>query len=284
MTKNKLQERINRLGHPQRFSAPKSDSSESFKDAFVVAFVIFLILGFIASVLIFAEGDLGQAIEIVVCLLLIVTLISLPDGLICLGIGLGCGVVGGLIFGILAASKKHSKYIAKMNDYNKAVANDKKRVETEKTQILYLQKQQADIDEKITEIESVMKRFYALNVIYPKYRSFVPIITFYEYFESGRHTNLVDAYNKYEDELLHNTIIEKLDIVISKLDQIKQNQIALYDVIMESNSIAERLCQQTDSLLASNKAIEKNTAVAAYNAKIAADNSTINAYINICRF
>ena len=280
-TYNQLQYRIDRLGNPRNFNYPQRNVS--LKRPFIVGAVLFFILGFFISLFILAKGDFSRAVEIFFCLILVVTLISLPDGLICLGVGIGSGIAGGILFGILAFMKEDSIYKEEVKKYNKALADDKKRVQRELKQIEFLKKQQEELREKYNDVEKVMEKFYALNVVYPKYRDLIPIVTFYEYFESGRHTTLTDAYNKYEDELLHKTIIQKLDVVISQLEQIKRNQAALYEVIMESISIAERICSQSDELIASNKIIEQNTALAAYNAKIAADNSTINAYINVCR-
>ncbi len=283
-TKNRLQDKINGLGHRKTFKSPVSDTSESFKFWFIAAFIVIFIIGVIISSFV-CNSDSGDGFFANLLSFVTVVLIFFNEELLVgLGITLACAVGGGFIIGMIAAFISASNYRAALKTYNKSIANDKKRVEWEKRQIPYLQSQQAELDEKIAEVEAVLKEFYALNVVYPKYRSLIPIITFYEYFESGRHTNLADAYNKYEDELLHKTIISKLDVVISKLEQIRQNQVALYDAILESNSIAERICQKSDEIMASNKAIERNSAVAAYNAKVAADNSAITAYINLCRF
>lgn len=279
-TKNQLQNRINRLGFYQEFTAPKSDSFESFKMFFIIAFVIVLLVGFVIAAAVSNDGDIFANLLSIITVVLVFFNTEL---LINAGIALGCAVGAGLAVGIFAACISNSTYREKCRNYKKAIEDDKKRVAKEQRQIGFLQAQQAELDLKIAEVESVMSDFYSLNIIYPKYRNLIPIVTLYEYFESGRHTTLSDAYNKYEDELLHKTIIEKLDVVISKLEQIRQNQNALYEAILESNSIAERICQQSDTLIASNKMIEKNTALAAYNSKIAADNSTINAYINISR-
>lgn len=177
---------------------------------------------------------------------------------------------------IFFESLSHKKEIKK---YNNLIYNDKLRVENEKKQICFLEREKKALEQKIIEVENTLSQLYSLNIIYPKYRNLIPIVTLYEYFDSGRHTNLADAYNKYEDELLHKHIIEKLDVVISRLEQIRQNQIALYEVIQESNYISEQIYRQSENILASNQAIEHYSAVAAYNSKVAADNTAISAYI-----
>ncbi len=279
-TKNQLQNRINRLGFRQEFSAPTSDSAAAFIAFGWKTFLIVLPIGLIVAAIVSNNGDIFANLLSIITIVLIFFNTEL---LINAGIALGCAIAAGTLVGAVAAFFSSFEHKKRCQEYRKAVAADNKRVENEQQQIGFLQTQQAEIDRKIAEIESVMSDFYSLNIIYPKYRNLIPIVTLYEYFESGRHTTLSDAYNKYEDELLHKTIIEKLDVVISRLEQIRQNQNALYEAILESNSIAERICQQSDTLIASNKMIEKNTALAAYHSKIAADNSTINAYINISR-
>ncbi len=282
-TYNRFQDRINCLGHYNTFSKPVSKATNKFISAFKKGFLLIFVIGLIICVLTCNNSSWDGWLANILSIVTVILLFFNEDLLIGVGITLACSVVGGILLGAVAFLNEKKNFRLQLSKYNKNIANDKKRVEREKQQIEFLKKQQKQLHEKYNEIENVMKNFYALDIIYPKYRSLIPIVTFCEYFESGRHTNLADAYNKYEDELRHDTIIEKLDIVISQLEQIRQNQAALYEAILESNSIAQRICQQSDELIASNKIIEQNTALAAYNAKIAADNSTISAYINVCK-
>lgn len=172
-------------------------------------------------------------------------------------------------------------------EHSKIIDADKERVKQEKQQIIELRKQQDDLRTQISDISGVLENLYALNVIYPKYREMVPIITMWEYLDSGRCTDLAGAngaYNLYESETRQNIIISNLNQAVSMLAQIRDNQYALYEAIEESNIIAERMCYQNDSLLSLNESIKSNSEIAAYNSKIAADNSSVSAYIDFCKF
>lgn len=91
--------------------------------------------------------------------------------------------------------------------------------------------------------------YYNLGYIYPKYQGLVPVSTIYEYLDSGRCSSLTGAhgaYNLYESELRQNLIIEKLDDVLVKLDEIAYNQKLLSDAIAESNRLISSLCTSVD--------------------------------------
>ena len=87
-------------------------------------------------------------------------------------------------------------------------------------------------------LQTTLNNLYAKNIVYSKYRNLVAIATIYEYFESGRCTELEGpngAYNLYESELRSNIIICSLSKIISDLGQIKNGQYALYEQINRSN-------------------------------------------------
>ena len=91
---------------------------------------------------------------------------------------------------------------------------------------------------------SLLHNLYSLGIIGEKYQNLVAISSFYEYFEYGRCDSLsgpYGAYNKYEDELYKKIIIGKLDDIISKLDEIRNNQIMLYHVIEDSRTQTTKL-------------------------------------------
>ncbi len=197
------------------------------------------------------------------------------------------GIISLFVSSIVSGVNYYIKADHLYNEYVENIAQDKERVKYEKQQIIELRKQQDDLRDQISDISGVLKNLYALNVIYPKYREMVPIITMWEYLDSGRCTDLAGAngaYNLYESETRQNIIISNLNQAVSMLAQIRDNQFALYEAIEESNAIAERMCYQNESLLSSSKSIEHNSEVAAYNAKFAADNASVSAYIDFCKF
>lgn len=92
--------------------------------------------------------------------------------------------------------------------------------------------------------KKVLNNYYSLNVIYPSYRSIVPMAMFVQYIRSGRCDKLEGhegAYNLYESEIRQNIIITKLDVIISKLDQIAASQYDLQQTILQSNREIMRL-------------------------------------------
>lgn len=95
-----------------------------------------------------------------------------------------------------------------------------------------------ELKNSLQEEKETLEKLYGLNVIYPKYRSIIPLGSFIDYFASGR-CNSFDgadgAYNLYENELRLDKISDKLDTIIEKLDEIKRNQTAMYYAISEVN-------------------------------------------------
>ena len=105
------------------------------------------------------------------------------------------------------------------------------------------------------------------------HKNFVAISSFYEYFASGRCSTLGEAYNKYEEELRLNLIITELDIIITKLEQIKNNQFMLYDAINKSNDTNKKILSTMKSIGNQNDDIMRNATITAYNSSITAQNT-----------
>ena len=82
----------------------------------------------------------------------------------------------------------------KTREYNKQVETDNNYITQQNIKNKDLSGKQADIlsrelskvGELYNNIRDTLNQLYSLNIIYPKYRNFVAISSFYEYFESGR--------------------------------------------------------------------------------------------------
>ena len=123
------------------------------------------------------------------------------------------------------AEKEHS---------NKMQVYAQRRAEYNRETNAQLQK----FDEVKATLQTSLTKLYSQNIVYAKYRNLVAIATIYEYFDSGRCTELEGpngAYNMYEGELRSNIIICSLSQIISDLGQIKNGQYALYEQIRRSN-------------------------------------------------
>lgn len=100
-----------------------------------------------------------------------------------------------------------------------------------------------------------LKKCYAENIIPEKYRNIVPVCMFYDYILNGRtyslkrNPNAFDegAINMYEDELFRNIIKDKLDIIINKLDDLREGQKVLCRVIEEGNRQTHKLLNDINS-------------------------------------
>lgn len=265
-TIDRLQSKINSLGIKNTFAKPESQKGD-FSKAFLTTLILCVLFSFlIAIVRMGIHDDDSYFIETMV-----------------IG-GIWVSIPLALISGAFSYSKKNKK---REKAYLQLIDDDNARVETEKKQILSLKEQQNELRTEVNKVENLIEKLYSANVIYPKYRELVPIVTMWEYIDSGRCTELLGAngaYNLYESESRQDIIISNLTQALSMLAQIRDNQYALYEAIQESNDIAERVYRQSERLIASNKNIERNSEIMSYNAKIAAQNSTISAYIDFCKF
>lgn len=168
----------------------------------------------------------------------------------------------------------------------------------EKAKNAWIEAEIARCDELLRDSYKTLNELYSYNVIFAKYRDFVSVSTFYEYLCSGRCASLEGvngAYNLYENEIRLNAIINKLDIVIESLDQIKANQFTIYSAIQQTNQqlsslnikmskAVSELSNMHSTIKESAKdmttyikdmttymeQIEKNTAVSAYNSEVTA--------------
>lgn len=122
-------------------------------------------------------------------------------------------------------------------------------------------------NEEIKECENLLMNLYrakkqleSFNIVFPKYLDMVALASIYEYLIAGRCSKLEGpdgAYNLFENELRQNIIISKLDVVIDKLEEIKQNQFMIYQALSEINSNLEMLNSKMDDAIDSLENIEK---------------------------
>ena len=191
-------------------------------------------------------------------------------------------VWGGLIhylYDFIFTRPKEKQYNeTAMQQYNLALQSDQARIAGENVQKQIIQSRIDNIEYQKNQTRSALDKLYAVEIVYPKYHALVPIVMFCEYLESGRCEGLEGhegAYNIYENELRQNIIIAKLDVVVNQLEQIKQNQYMLADAIERGNHQIEKLCNATMESAARLENIQKNQAINAENARIAANNTYV---------
>ena len=188
------------------------------------------------------------------------------------GLRIGCvvGIIGGILLTLLCNQDEKSNisaYKEKENARQSAVKIAQNKYEIclqdfHKCEQLYQQTM------------NILQQYYSLNIIYPKYRGLVPMCTISEYLDSGRCSTLTGhegAYNLYESELRMNIIIGKLDDIIYRLDNIRDQQYSLYRAITDSNSKIDNMCAILDET-------RQSAALSQYYSGVSAANTTYLAW------
>ncbi|MBQ8057309.1 MAG: hypothetical protein IJ275_03110 [Ruminococcus sp.] len=132
----------------------------------------------------------------------------------------------------------------------------------------------------IKETRELLNNYYSMGIVYHKYQNLTAIASFNEYLKSGRCTTLVGhegAYNIFEEEIRLDRILTKLDIIIEKLEQIKQNQYMLYVAIKDAQNTSENILRELKTIKNQNVDILNQAGVIAENSYITACNSQITA-------
>ena len=183
------------------------------------------------------------------------------------------------------------KLKAKKQEYNRECEKIDKE---NNNQLVIYQGQKDIIDGRIVNVnndledtEKTLKKYYDLDVIYPKYRNLVAITTFIEYLESGRCKSLygyTGCYNVYEQELRQNTIIGKLDQVLVKLDEIKKAQYATFMAIQMSNAIQSAFVNTCNDMLNEQRRANATLEAQAQDTKIIKRNNEIISTISTLNY
>ena len=164
-------------------------------------------------------------------------------------------------------------------DYNKYL-NDETTNSPYSSKIKSIDYEQQYIVDCIEKNLQLQSKLYSYNIIYGKYRNYIAMASFIDYFLSGRCNSLEGsngAYNLYEQESRADIVINKLDVIIDSLEKIKENQYYIYN---ELNNINNSLNVINYQLLVNNllqtvqiselSQIIDNTEEIAYNTKVTA--------------
>ncbi len=277
-TLNELHNKSKNLGIKKNFSIPnRKHSSPEFKEcisgAMTIVGIITAIIAAIVCIIDMKKAHYG-IFELFFAIIggFFIVIIS----------GIIVGIIGGLIFGSIIAlvqakieqNKYNADYSSEINHYEKNKLADDIRVKNELSQKDYLIKQQRLLADQLLKSNANLKKLYDYNIIAQKYRSFVPVCMFYEYFKNKRtyslernpNTNDEGAYNMFEKESRDRVIIEKLDIAIDKLSEISENQHILYESINQANNKISSLSRQINAASKSiTSSINNQTAIEVYN-------------------
>lgn len=121
--------------------------------------------------------------------------------------------------------------------------------------------------------ENALTQLYNLNILADKYHDLVPVSMICEYLELGRCYELQGhegAYNIYENERRLNIIITQLEDIRSKLDEIRENQYALYEIMSQANNTLARIERTNNKILSTTQTIKRNSELIEFNTRAAA--------------
>ncbi|MGN1157263.1 MAG: hypothetical protein ACI4TK_13900 [Agathobacter sp.] len=141
----------------------------------------------------------------------------------------------------ISSQKRYNKdrYKKELARYRETLEQDRQRVNQELTVKNDLNCQVQQVQQTKSNTLHSLNQLYSLNIIHPKYRNFVAISSFYDYFDTGRCTSLTGpggAYDTFEYEKRFGIIITQLDSINQKLDDIIDNQQCICDLLREANS------------------------------------------------
>ncbi len=216
------------------------------------------------------------------------SMVAMPESLILIIFGL---IVVALSIWMIKVGADRIRYIKEHNN-NEAIAfwkrTEKIKSENAENEKRYYQnhaewqKLREEIDKKLEmphqQSLDIREKFYALDVIYPKYQNLPALTSIYEYFITGRCEELIGphgAYNMYEDEMRKDTVISQLNTVIANLEQIKQNQYMLYQQVKAIQNTASEIGNELAQIRGYTAALTELSAMNAYYNAVSARNSRI---------
>lgn len=301
--------KIKGLGIANRYTKP-TYSDLKFKDLFYVSWrhpfenSIFVILGAIATFTITTISffcnplnvvprmkwvlDLVGLIEnvpflfslVLFPIIVIVGLLSLflPD---ILKYFLPCVVLSNILDHI-QAKKSYAKNLA---EYDESVHKDAQRVQKELALKQVFQSQLQEVQQKRAATTSALTALYDIGVIHPKYRhNIVAISSFYDYFDTGRcfaFSGPGGAYGTYEQDLRFRRLETKLDVIITRLDEIIDNQRMLSDLMRDANNTLSRIERSNRKMMGSMSRIERNSEITAYNTRCTRESAAVLEHIAV---
>ncbi len=254
---NRLQNKINSLGHSKNIRTVPNQVVWTYGVVLIVAVIFLLILFFSLS----RYGTIAQVIMIFIMVAIFPSLFKV---------------------GVKFFASKNARDVR-----NGQIVLDEQRVAREKFQITQLQQQQQDIKRRLNESDALLQRVYAVNIINPSYRNMKAVTTILEYYQTGMCTQLggpFGAYSKYSLESKLGDIDTKLEIVHRDLEQIKYSHRKLHDALSTTNALLDRICDQNEDLLATNRQIAENTELIAYNTNAIRTNTAVSAYVDVMTY
>lgn len=276
---NSLSKKISPLGHPKNYEKPVWEpwkfDSESFGDSLYTAVGLsvpgYLIIVLI-SLLLYAVNVTHVFKAMATWDFIVFTFLWYVR------IAVACIIVYNIWHNISGKKANKVQYKQAVANYNIAVKNDNLRVQRELDLKNYLSGQLQQVTRVRNETQNALQKIYSLGIIHPKYRNFVAVSSFYDYFDTGRCNSLTGpggAYATYEEDLRFKRIEMRLDTIISKLDEIIANQFFICDLMQKSNAALSRIERQNNQMIKSMRRIEEDSEITAYNTRCTMQNTAV---------
>jgi cell division protein FtsB len=237
------QDRISRLGHHKKIEAPvkKKPKAKGTSPPVLILGGILIIGNIIAFIVVSVLGWMHETVTDAIWTMIGMVLFLAAIDVVAIII---LTIINCILIGIWSKLQSEDDYRADLSEYEKQVDAEKTRMREENRLKQYLELELDNLQTQRSNSISNLAQIYDKDVIAPKYRSFAMVSSLYEYICVGRCTSLEGAdgaYNILEREILFNHIISKLDMIISRLDQIKGNQYMLYTAIRQANQKLDQL-------------------------------------------
>lgn len=174
------------------------------------------------------------------------------------------------------------KYEKDLLQYNTAVKKDERRVKNELVLREKIVEQWQQVKLEWDKTKKALDAIYEVGVIHPKYHNLVAVTSFLDYFDTGRCLTLTGpggAYATYEEDLRFKRIETRLDVVISKLDEIVANQQYMAELMREANDTLSRIEESNNSMMKDVKKIKDNSELTAYNTQCSAQSDNVMEHI-----
>lgn len=169
-------------------------------------------------------------------------------------------------------------YEEDLDDYYRAVQADEERVERELAMRQQIQNQIGQVQFQQKKTSTALEALYDLEIIHPKYRhNMVAIASFYDYFDTGICSTLTGphgAYSRYEEDLRFQRIYSRLDVIISKLDELIETQRTIAQLLEQANDTLSHISRTNNRMMQKMSRIEENSDLTAYNTQCAARSSS----------
>lgn len=267
-TRDKLTQRIDSLGFKHTYTKPQLKDTTDFAGC-VGAPLVITGIGIIPAIII------GY-----------ICAVAIDKFAVPFFITLGIIFIGAVIVSAIMAGKEESaanqEYDEANSYYLSCVEQDKRRVENELKEKEFLITERDKVERQIAYVKQDLIEAYSAGVIFETYRNFCAVSSFYEYIASGVCDTLDGpdgAMRLYRNEVLQGRIIDSLQTVVSQLEDIKQNQLTLYNAIERGNAISEQLLEASINHTHQNEQIIQNTAIEAHNSEITKNNMNMLTWI-----